>query len=158
VNLADAYVESGRFADAIKLYQESLTGFMAGDAVLRMKLLQAHFYNQDYTETIELGKELEKEKSFRDTDQKLAYAWALHFDGKTESAEKIFQDMDKTFTNHRQRIEYCKFLLNLGRIDEGKTKLASLVDEFDHIRGPERKLYHDIIRETKDLYAEHAAK
>jgi hypothetical protein len=155
INLADAYVESGRYGDSIKLYQESLTGFMADDPAVRIKLLQAHFLNQDYTETIIIGKELESDKSFRNTEQRLGYAWALHYDGKTEAAEKVFQDMDRPFTNHQQRVQYCRFLLNLGRTDEVKTRLTELVEEFNHIRGSERKLYRDIIRETKDLYFEH---
>jgi len=152
-NLADAYVDFGRYEDAIVLYKESLTGFMADDPGLRMKLLRAYFLNQDYTQAIALGSELEREKSFRNAEPRLAYAWALHYNGKTESAEQIFIDMDKPFTNYRHRLEYSKFLLHNGRQEDLRTKLTDLLEEFDHIRGPERKLYRDIISETKHLYS-----
>ena len=156
--LADAYVENERYNDAIRLYTESLAGFMADDPGLRMKLLHAHFLNQDYTRAIALGKDLESEKTFRDADQRLAYAWALHYDGKTEAAEKIFQDTDRSFTNYRHRMEYCKFLLHNGRTDELESKLNDLLHEFEHIRGPERRLYRDVIRETRELYSENVGK
>jgi len=94
INLADAYVDCGRYPAAITLYQETLTGFMADDPSLRMKLLQAHFLNQDYSQAIALGNDLKSEKTFRNAEQRLAYAWALHYDGKTEKAEQVFMDMD----------------------------------------------------------------
>ncbi|MFN7330866.1 MAG: hypothetical protein ACK5UP_15310, partial [Bacteroidota bacterium] len=43
LNLADAYMEIGRYADAINLYQSTLTGFMEDDPGVRMKLLDAQF-------------------------------------------------------------------------------------------------------------------
>src|SRR5262245_41592304 len=58
-NLAAAYVAYGRLDDAISLYKECLTGFMADDPSLQMKLLQAYFLKQDYAAAIELGNNLE---------------------------------------------------------------------------------------------------
>lgn len=151
VNLADAYMSYARYKDAIALYQESLTGFMADDPGLRMKLLYAHFLNQDYPQTIALGKDLSSDKTFRDAEQRLAYAWALHFDGQTETSEKVFQDMDRSFTNYRHRMEYCKFLRNTNRMKDLKIKLTSLLEEFEQMADLERKTFRDIIRETKEL-------
>jgi hypothetical protein len=155
INLADAYVEYGRFEDALKLYQESRSGFMANDVPLRMKLLQAFYYNKNYAEAIGVGSELEGERDFKNSEQRLAYAWSLHYDGKTTDAEKVFQDLDKPFTNYRHRMEYCKFLADTSKKAELKEKLGDLMEEFDHIRGPERKIYRDIISETKELHAVH---
>jgi hypothetical protein len=151
VNLADAYMTYARYKDAIVLYQDSLTGFMADDPGLRMKLLYAHFLNQDYTQAITLGNDLNSNKTFRDAEQRLAYAWALHYDGQTEASEKVFQDMDRSFTNYRHRMEYCKFLRNTGRGKDLKIKLISLLEEFEQMPELERKTFRDIIRETKEL-------
>jgi hypothetical protein len=151
INLADAYVGYTRYKDAIVLYRDSLTGFMADDPGLRMKLLYAHFLNQDYTETIALGKDLESDKTFRNAEQRLAYAWALHYDGQTETAEKVFQDMDRSFTNYHHRMEYCKFLRNTNRAKDLKIKLTCLLEEFEQMPDLERKMVRDIIRETKEL-------
>jgi hypothetical protein len=156
--LADAYMTCERYNDAITLYQDSLVGFMAEDPALRMKLLYAHFLNQDYTQTISLGKNLDTDKTFRYSSQRLAYAWALHYDGQTETSEKVFQDMDKTFTNYQHRMEYCKFLLHTGRQEDLKTMLTHLLEEFEHMREPERRINRDIIRETRELYSTQVAK
>src|SRR5688572_7886882 len=43
VNLADAYAKLGRFEEAIELYTDCLSGFMAEDPELRMKVVHAAF-------------------------------------------------------------------------------------------------------------------
>jgi hypothetical protein len=153
INLADTYVEYGRYADAIELYRKCLTGFMADDPGLRMKLLSACFLNDDYAGSVALGESLEKEKSFKDAGQRVAYAWALHYQGKTEKAEAAFRDMDKSFTNYPQRTEYCKFLIRNERPDEVKEKLQELLSEFEHMKAPERRLHRELISEIRDLYS-----
>jgi hypothetical protein len=151
INLADAYVEFGRYDEAIKLIQDSLMGFMADDPFLFMKLLHANYLNSNFSEVISLGERLESNKDFKNSETRLEYAWALHYSGKTERAEQLFQSMDKTFTNYSHRKEYCKFLLETGRTEDLKSKVAEIVDEFDHMRGPERKIYRDVIREIQSL-------
>jgi hypothetical protein len=153
MNLADAYVDYGRYEDAISLYRSCLVGFMAEDVALRMKLLFACFLNQDYAAAVEVGETLEKEKNFKNSDERVAFAWSLHFDNKTEQAQKAFEDMDKSFTNYHHRMEYAKFLLKTERREEAKTKLADLIEEFEHMKGPERRLKKDTLREVRDLYA-----
>lgn len=158
ISLADAYVDYKRYDEAIKLYQASLTGFMSDDPSLRMKLLQAHFLNGNHADAIILGNDLEGEKVFRNAEQRLAYAWALHYDKKTETAEKIFLDMAKPFTNYKHRIEFCKFLLDTGKKEQFKTLLSEIIEEFDHVRGPERRLYRGLISEARSLYSTHVAR
>jgi hypothetical protein len=152
-NLADAYASHGRYKDAIGLYRECLGGFMADDPVLRMKLLQAYFLDQDYDSTIAYGNDLKLEKSFKDSEGRMAYAWALHYKGQSEVAEGIFQDMDRSFTNYKNRLEYCKFLKDTNKVEALKTKLTELVEEFDHMEGSERRLYRDTIREIREMHA-----
>jgi hypothetical protein len=156
IALADAYMQYARYKDAVKLYSDCLSGFMADDPGLRTKLLKAHFLNGDYDETISWGKKLESEKSFKNAEEKAAYAWALHYQGKTDLAEGVFRDTDKTFTNYFHRLEYCKFLLATDKKDELKNKLSDLVEEFEHMKGNERRMKRNLIREVKDLYATHS--
>jgi hypothetical protein len=151
VNLADAYLEVGRSEEAIKLYKECLTGFMSDDLGLRMKLLHALYVNNNYQEAVDLGSILERDPVFKKSLSRIAYAWALHNSGRTDSAEQIFQDMDKTNTNYEHRLEYCKFLQRLGRTDEMKSKTQELLSEIEFMRGPERKLNRETINELKEL-------
>jgi hypothetical protein len=151
VNLADAYMTVGRFDEAIKLYNECLTGFMADDTGLRMKLIHALYVNHNYQAAADLGAQLERDPLFRKSIGRIAYAWALHHSGRTDSAEQIFRDMDKTNTNYEHRVEYCKFLQLLGRTEDMQTKAKELLSEFEFMRGPERKLHRDTISELREL-------
>lgn len=152
-NLADAYVAYGRYKDAIGLYKECLSGFMADDPVLRMKLLQACFLDQDYGSACAYGSDLEQEKSFRNADARMAYAWALYYTGQPEASEAIFRDMDRSFTNYRQRLEYCKFMKETGKADALKSKLADLMEEVNHMESSERKVNREVVRQIRELYA-----
>lgn len=152
-NLADAYVTYGRHKDAIGLYKECLSGFMADDPVLRMKLLHAYFLDQDYESACACGGGLEQEKSFRNADARMAYAWALYYKGQPEASEAIFRDMDRSFTNYRQRLEYCKFMKETGKAEELKSKLADLMEEFHHMENSERRVNREVVRQLRELQA-----
>jgi hypothetical protein len=153
VNLADAYVAYGRYAEAVDLYKESLTGFMADDPTLRMKLLAAHYGSGDYETAVVYGRDLETEKTFRDAEEHIGYAWALHRLGRTEEAGRHFEAMDRSFTNYKHRIEYCKFLRETNRLEDLKTKLTELSEEVEHMKGTERRLRRDVVREIRELYS-----
>jgi hypothetical protein len=151
VNLADAYMTVGRSEEAIKLFNECLTGFMADDVGLKMKLLHAFYVNQSYQSAVDLGAELDRDATFRKSLSRIAYAWALHHSGRTESAEQIFLDMDKTHTNYEHRVEYCKFLQRVGRTEDMRAKAKEVLTEFEFMHGPERKLHRESINELKGL-------
>lgn len=150
--LADEYVRVGRYKDAIDLYTDCAQGFMADDISLLLKLTQTHFLHTDYESSVSYGKQLEKEKTFKNSNVRASYAWALHYTGKSEQAEAIFKDMDSSFTNYMPRTEYCKFLLASQRTEEAKSKLHELITEFDHMKGPERRLQKGIFNEIRALY------
>lgn len=152
INLADEYVSVARYGDAISLYESCLQGFMAEDPLLNMKMLNVHFMNGDYNAAVKYGDNLKSEKTFKNSEARVVYAWSLSQTGQNELAETIFDEMDKSFTNYYHRKEYCKFLIKTEKIELAKEKLFDLVQEFDHIRGPERRLNRDIFREIKDMY------
>jgi hypothetical protein len=154
-NLADAYAEAGRYQDAIPLYLDCLKGFMADDPSIRMKLLRMHFLNGDHANAIALGGELAAEKGFRNSEERIAYAWALYITGDVDNADTTFADMDRSFTNYNHRLEYCKFLLKADRADAAREKLTELMDEFDQMQSIERRAKKHVLREAKDLYANH---
>jgi hypothetical protein len=155
VNLADAYTEIGRYQDAITLYSACLQGFMSDDPPIRMKLLTAHFMNEDHDQVVEFGSKLESEKSFKNSEERVAYAWSLFQTGKADLAESVFEDLDRSFTNYYQRLEYCKFLLKTEKSESAKEKLINLLEEFDQMQGTERRSKRNILREVRDLQASH---
>lgn len=158
LNLASAYMEIGRYTDAIPLYESTLTGFMEEDPGIRMKLLEAHVKAKSYDRAIVLGEKLEREKSFKNAESRISYAWALHYEGKSEAAEKVFQDMNKPYTNFQHRVAYGAFLSGTSRKEEAKILLEILLEEFEHMKGLERKLHRDVTREARSLYTSLAEK
>ena len=154
VNLAEAYAEMGRFQEAIDLYSGCLQGFMSEDLAIRMKLLYALFMNKNYAEAIEIGDALNQQRSFRNSEERVVYAWALYRAGRIELAESVFEDMNRSFTNYFHRLEYCKFLLEIDKRTVAKENLSLLIEEFDQMQGSERHLKRAILRQAKDLYAE----
>lgn len=150
-NLAAGYATFGRYDDAIALYKECMQGFMADDPTLRMKLLRVYFLKQDFEACIELGYQLRSEKLFQYAEERIVFAWALQSAGKTAEAEGEFAAMDKPSSNHKHRLEYCKFLLATERVETAREKLTLLLDEFGLMKGPERKFNSDVYHEAKDL-------
>jgi hypothetical protein len=151
INLADAYVQYNRFDEAVDLYRQTLTGFMKDDPTVRMKLLKALYVKQDFADVIALGTELESEKTFFNAEERIAYAWALHHQKREDDARKVFQSMDKSFTNYQHRLEYCKYLKKIGDQTVLKEKAAELLEEFSIMKGRERKMYKHVFREVEEL-------
>ena len=127
---------------------------MSEDPGIQMKLLYAHFMNGNYAEAIAIGDRLEGERYFKDSEERVVYAWALYRAGKSDASEKVFQSMNKSFTNYFHRLEYCKFLLDLKKQTAAQENLRKLMDEFDQMQSSERNLKRGMLRQVKDLYAE----
>lgn len=153
LNLADAYTEEGRHQEAIALYAECLQGFMADDPAIRMKLLKAFYLNGNYRAVVEYGNELESERSFKDSDARVAYAWSLFHEGNVPQAEHVFDQMNIAFTNYHHRMEFCKFLLKTEKPHAAKETLTSMMKEFDQMQSGERRLMRDVLSEVKAVYA-----
>lgn len=151
-NLADAYMTVGRYADALSIYQDCLQGvFMADDPSLRMKALQAAFLSGNHALAVTYGQALETEKSFKNAGARIDYAWALHRSGQTPAAEAAFKDLNKSFTNYPHRVAYCRFLMETNDIETLRAILRELLDEFDHMKGPERRYHRAVISEVKEM-------
>jgi hypothetical protein len=151
VNLADAYAKLGRFEEAIKIYTDCLSGFMAEDPDLRMKVIHAAFMNKDYATSIAYGEMLVNEKTFKNAEARIAYAWSLHLTGKKDEAQSVFQDMNKSFTNYVHRLEYGKFLKETNQLESLKELVSDLGEEFNHMKGQERRLHRHVLQQIKDL-------
>jgi hypothetical protein len=153
IDLADEYVNIGRYVDAIQLYESALQGFMSDDPSLKMKLLNAHFMNADYGAAVQYGDSLKSEATFKNSEVRVTYAWSIYQVGQAALAETIFADMDRSFSNYYHRLEYCKFLIKTEKMELAKEKLTELMLEFDHVKGPERRLNRETFSQVKDLHA-----
>lgn len=149
--LADEYVKVARYSEAINLYSDCLKGFMADDPHLMIKLIHAHYLNNEFEQAVQVGDKLKTEKLFRDTIERIGYALALSNLGQKARAEETFIDMDRPFTNYEHRIAYCRFMIGESRVEESKTKLLELLDEVNQMERMERRQKSDSVHEIKDL-------
>ena len=152
IKLADEYVNVGRIEEAVDLYKKSMTGISADDPELLMKLIKSGYLTKDYKTVVSCGEKLKTDFAFRNSEERIAYAWSLFHLGQKEEADKHFKDMDARFANHKHRLEYSKFMFEMEQASEAKDLLAELIEEFDQMDGRERSLKKPILREVKRLY------
>ena len=149
--LADEYVENGNFEKAIFLYTSCLKGTHADDPDILMRLVKAHYLNQDYPATIKYGVQIENEKIFQNAEERIAYAWALNNIGEQVKAEQAFEAMDHQFSNYKNRLEFCNFLIEHSRKDEAKEKLLTMTDEIEHMGRAEKRSKRQIYNSIQAL-------
>ncbi|MBT1689957.1 hypothetical protein [Dawidia soli] len=143
--LADAYVAVGRLPEAIALYKDCLSGaFMADDPALRMKLMEAYYLHKAFDEVLALGRLLESEKTFKNSQARIAYAWSHHYTGQSEAAGVIFADLNRSFTNYDHRLAYCHFLRETGQREKLQELVRELMTEILQMSPQERRHHRSL--------------
>lgn len=152
VRLADEYVTVGRVAEAIQLYEKSMTGISAEDPELLLKMMKASFLHKDYNMVVTCGEKIKNDYAFKNAEERVAYAWSLYHLGQKEEAETHFQDMDARFSNYMHRLEYSKFMEETDRPADAKNLLAELMEEYDQLDSYEKRLKKPVMKEIRQLY------
>jgi len=151
LKLADAYLEIGRYAEAAELYNGCRDGFLADDESLKRKLLHAWYLAGQYEKCEALGLELSNTKDFRYSNERVSFAQALQKLGKTDQALIQFEDMNRSFTNYIPRLAFCQFLIAMSKLSSAKALANELATEFEAMKGPEKRLYREMISQVADL-------
>lgn len=153
-NLADKYLELGRYQEAADLYESCLEGFNADNADLLRRLVKVHYLLENYGKSVAYGHQVNGNKTFSKSKEKIAYAWSLFYENEEEKAEKVFSEMDSTFTNYPHRMEFAKFLNESGKREDALSKLEELMDEYDHMEAREKRQNRAVNRDIVRLYGE----
>jgi hypothetical protein len=151
IRLADAYVEVGRYAEAASLYEGCRVGFLSEDESLSRKLLNAYYLAGNFDKCEALGNEIANAKSFKNAPERISLAWSLHRLGKMDQARSHFEDMNRTFTNYPQRLAYCEFFIATNDLASAKSLATEIASEFEMMKGPERRLHRDAMRQVANL-------
>jgi len=154
IRLADEYVTVGRVEEAVNLYKTSMTGISAEDPELLMKLIKSGYLTKDYKTVVACGEKLKSDFAFKNSEERIAYAWSLYHVGQKKEAGIHFQDMDARFANYKHRLEYSKFMLETERPSEANDLLGEILEEFNQMDNREKSLKKPILREAKRLYKE----
>lgn len=150
IALADAYLATGDTNNAIKLYEQSLTGVFTENEHVLKQLIIAYANVGRYDELIPLAKRIYHSPQFAKSKVHILYAMALEQTGKSELAEKEFKTMNGRFAYFEARYQYALFLLRAGRYSEAKAVLDTMIDEGGHLSARERKANNVWINKAKE--------
>lgn len=150
-DLADAYIDIGRNSEAVVLFEECLTGYLADDNILKMKLLNAYYMNRRFEDCIRLGEQLVHDKEFKNAPERIQLALAYHQTGRRESALREFEGMDRSFSNYEHRHAYAHFLANIGELKAAKEKIEEIQSEVEMMKSVERKTHREAIAKVEAL-------
>jgi len=153
IALADEYLKYNSYQRATELYESCLEGIYKNDTALLMKLIQVNFHLNDYDKVIKYGEEISDESTFKNSDEKVALAWAYYEVGNITKADAVFEELDVRFSNYNHRLEYAKYLREVGREELAEEKLYRLISEIESMDNYERKLKKKIFKQIKNEYS-----
>lgn len=151
IELADEYSAAGNPEKALNLYNSCLDGIHKDDPKLLQKIIINSYLCGDYKSAIKHGNVVKDSAEFRNSEERIAYAWAHYYENEQEIAEKHFKGMDARFSNYKHRMEYAIFLNKTNRKAEGNAKLEELLEEIDAMDRYEQKLKRKVYREIKQV-------
>lgn len=152
--LADKYVEMKRYDDAITLYESCLEGFNHDNPEIISRLVKVNQIQGNYENSVFYAEKIENNIDFMNSEEKSYYAWSLFELGRSETAEEKFKEMDRTFSNYFQRLQYSRFLHKSGRREESLDKLTQLINEFDQMGSQEKRFHRDVQQAIRGLQSE----
>lgn len=136
--LAEELFYEGDFETSIALYESCLKN-NTSDSELLKKLVLLHYYNKEYDKAIFYGDQLVDDTFFKNDEERIALAWSYYEVGKSESAEEVFMDMNRVFSNYTHRLEYVKFLKLTDNNSVAKSLLEEMMSEFERMQKDSRR-------------------
>jgi len=88
IQLAKEYTLVGNYDGAIYLYESCLNGIYFNDPYLIKKLLKNNYLKKDYENAINFGKRLHNDDIFKNSEERVMYAWSLYSLNEYFKAEK----------------------------------------------------------------------
>jgi len=149
--LADEYLISGFYSEALDIYQHEMKGSYKEDIDLKKKIIQSSYMLKEYDTVIALGKDLLNQKEFAKSTQAVALAWSYFYQNQQENAEHIFQKLNIPYTHYEHRLQYAIFLEETQQSDLKETLVDNMMDEFNNMDRYEKKLKKNIIKEVQRL-------
>jgi hypothetical protein len=126
---ADELCKHGRYADAIAVYQEALSGLYEHDPKLLMGLAQTQYLAGEATAArITLELLIAKNPEFKSPDGHLLYARALEAEGNSQKALEEYRALTAYYAGAEAPLRYAKLLSSTGNKDEARKVLGELLD------------------------------
>lgn len=118
-NLADEYVHTGRFDDAIPIYLECLQGMHKNDTAIIEGLCCAYYFKRDFDRARKyLDQLIALRKDKRGDEFDLMYAKILEESGEIEKALLSYAEIVNLFSGEEARCRYALLLERVGKKEE----------------------------------------
>lgn len=151
MDLADAYFEIGAYKNAISNYKKTLEDEVQNSLYAHQKLILCYFELEDFDSALQHANKIKDKPEFIGSKQQFCYGLLLREKGEIEAAEKQLKQIDRPYSNYKERLELAKFYLENNRVEDGKSLLKDISDESQHMTKPNRRLFRNTITEVEQI-------
>lgn len=128
-HLAGELMASGNYAEAIKHYENALTGLYEDDPDLLLGLAEAQFQNEEYAESKQtLDRLIDKNPAFKSPDGHLLYARAAEHCGDLPLAESEYKAVAAYYAGAEAKVRYAMLLERIEKKDAALEVYEDLVN------------------------------
>lgn len=133
--LADECLGRGMSAEALRLYEQCITGPYAKDPKLRFGLVQACIAHKQWKRALEVTDSLAHDQpEFRPAEIALLRARALEGSGEIEAARAAYEKLLPGFVGLEARYRYAMLLQSAGRTDQARAQLEAILEHAKRFR------------------------
>lgn len=150
IELARECNQHGIYDEAIKLYQDSLTGIYDNDPNIMLELAQSLFHNKEFQDCkTTLEQIIEHNPDFKSQDGHLLYARTLEALSDNDAALHEYQVLSEYYSGYEARCRYALLLQKHGRVEQAKILFNEIVQHAKNLSPDRRKLQRDWINIAK---------
>lgn len=150
-HLASELIESGRYSEAIQLYENVLTGLYEHDPDLLLGLATAQFRNDQFAEarqTLELL--IARNPDYKSPDGHLLYARAVEACGDDDKALEEYKAVAAYYAGAEAPLRYGQILERLGDSDAALTEYEEIISNAELAPRHYRKAQREWINLARD--------
>ena len=151
MDLADAYFEIKAYQNAILNYKKTLEDKVQNATYTHQQLILCYFELNDFEKVIFHTEEIKSTSEVKGSVFQFYYGLALRELGETEKAEQQLKEIDRPYSNYKERLELAKFYLENDRSEAGKEILTDISSEAQHMTKQNRRLFRQTINEVEQI-------
>lgn len=154
VNLADAYLQNKDYQKAIHHYKNALDGNIQNDFYVIKNMIDVFDKQQDYKNVIAYSNNIKSHPEFSTSRTQFLYGIALKNEGNLDEAEANLKAIDIRFSFYEERLIFANFLKEIGKNNEAKEILKTLISEGKRMTDTNKKQYRNTILSAEKLLTE----
>jgi hypothetical protein len=146
INLADAFLETNDYENAILNYEDALKSNFKNNPHTLNKVIVCYFKLEKFDKVIDYSNKINLDKDFNETIHYLGLA--LEKIGDFEAAEIQLRKLNKRYSNYEERLLLSKFLLRRNKIAEAKEVSQEILLEIESMKSVNKRKYSHLKKEV----------